>query len=340
MLGLPAMPEGLHWAQPQWLWLLLPWLALPWVHAALVKRQWQASLRFSVSATLAAAQAITERSSAWQRVIPPLAHWLAMACLILALAQPQALVRVAEHAVDMMLALDTSLSMGAHDVPPSRLLAARETARRFVRSLPPEIRVGLTTFSANSLVLSPPTADHAHIEALLARLNAQALRPGTAIGDAIEASLQALLPGTSPTAALAPQARPARRLLVLISDGEQQSGFPWPDAAQHAAQQNVMICTIGVGSPQGDTIRYQDQTFFVSFNDATLQELARRTGGLYFRAASPHDFETIYRTLDAQSLRTTRRPVGLAPALAGLALLLLSVAMALHATRGQVPPAL
>lgn len=330
-------PQAFHWVQPLWLLLLLPWLLLPWLYAWLTRRGWQERLQFSVSAAMAQARALQRQSRGWRRLLSPLLCWLALAFLILAAAQPQMLTRTAERAVDMMLALDVSLSMGADDVSPSRLQAARETARRFVRDLPPEIRVGLTLFSGATVVVASPTRDHAHIDSLLGRVTEKRLRPGTAIGDAIEASVQTL--SEAPPREASPDSHPLespseavpRRLILLISDGEQQSGFPWPEAAENAARSNVMICAIGVGSAQGATIRYRDERFFVALNDATLQELARRTGGRYFRVFRPQDFAPVFDQLGARALQTRLRPDELSPAFAATALLLLAAHLALNA---------
>src|SRR3954470_2308541 len=128
---------------------------------------------------------LVPKTPAWRRHVPPALYVAAMAALVIALARPSAMVAVPREDATIILAMDTSGSMMATDVAPSRLASAKQAAATFVDALPPAFQVGLVTFSTSAQVAVRPTNDRAEIHAALDSLVAEG---GTALGDAIGTS--------------------------------------------------------------------------------------------------------------------------------------------------------
>lgn len=331
-----------YWAWP-WMLLLLSLIPLGWWwYLRMLRRQLeQVALNFSYTALVAQLQT---QSSSWQRVQTPIGVSLLAVCLIMALARPVVVARVPVSAVDMMLALDISISMMAEDIQPNRLTAAKEAAVRFVQSLPRDSRIGLLLFAGDNYVLSPPTAQHGDIVAYLRALSLDDLRPRTEIGSALHTALDVLRanrvkapvtvptepsPGEVPSSKSQPErgdgADTPRQVVVLLSDGDNTGGYPPRIAAQQAYINQVTVFTVGIGSEAGSSIVYRGLELPVTFNEATLRDMARLTGGQYFRVFSETDFQTVYDSIRARSIRYEERELDLAFLLAGVGLVLLGV---------------
>ena len=161
--------------------------------------------------------------------------------------QERAVVR--SSGVDLVLAVDASLSMMATDEKPNRLERVKQEIRR-LRAISPGDRVGLLAFAGRSYVLTPITVDGGALDLFLDNLDP------SVVGQA-GSSLAATI--TQGTALLALTKGGADRALVVLSDGE---GFEPQEeliaAAQKAAELNVSIVTVGFGTPQGSTIPIKD----------------------------------------------------------------------------------
>jgi len=216
---------------------------------------------------------------------------LALACLVIAAARPMWGLRindVARRGVDVIIAMDTSLSMDAEDVKPSRLRKARLEMNGLVDRLSGD-RVGLVAFAGTAFVQCPLTLDHSAAKMFLEIMDTGLIpRPGTAIARAIETSVQAF------------RSRERKyKVLVLLTDGEDHEGDPL-GAARAAAEEGVVIHTIGIGSAAGEPIPIRDEQGKVTgykkdrggdvvtsrLDEETLRGIARATGGLYLRATS------------------------------------------------------
>ncbi len=156
---------------------------------------------------------------------------------------------VRSSGVDLVLAVDASLSMMAQDEKPSRLERVKQEIRR-LRALSPGDRVGLLAFAGRSYVLTPITVDGGALDLFLDNLDPSVVgQAGTSLASTI----------TQGTSLLALTKGGADRALVIFSDGE---GFEPQEelsaAATKAAQQNVLLVTVGFGTPQGATIPVKD----------------------------------------------------------------------------------
>lgn len=137
--------------------------------------------------------------------------------------------------------------------------------------------------------------------------------------------------GASPGAKLSPgiEARVPDRVIVLLSDGDSHEGYPWDVAAQDARQANVVIHTIGIGSPQGGSITYQGMELPVNFDETTLRRIADMAGGRYFRVFKEQDFRSVYEQIQARTIHYESRDLDLSYIVSGLALCLLVGALLL-----------
>ena len=174
----------------------------------------------------------------------------ALTALVLGVARPEATISVPKEEATIVLALDTSRSMAADDVLPSRLEAAQEAARGFLEHVPEKYRVAIVSFSTEAQIVLQPSVDR---EAAALALGELRLGSGTAIGDAIVRSLETVRPALAaaepggPPPAPSPDDVPAT--VLLLSDGAQTSGQAEPAQAAALAQRlGVPVNTVALGT--------------------------------------------------------------------------------------------
>ena len=264
---------------------------------------------------------LAPRRPGWRRHLVAGLHLMALAALVLAFARPAGEVRVPRQRATIMLTLDTSLSMKATDVDPTRIDAAKKAAEAFVRSIPPKINVGLVSFDTGARFNVNPTTDH---DAVVQGIRALELHEGTSIGDAVDVALDAI--------ARIPKAgdgRPAPAAIVLLSDGTTTVGKETAAAIPDAQKANVPVSTIAYGTPDGYIDIDVDGSgrltrVPVPVDAQALEELAKGTGGTAFRAESAEDLGAVYQQLgsaigyDTETKETTDSWVGLGLAVLGI----------------------
>jgi Ca-activated chloride channel family protein len=304
--------------------LLLGLLLVPLALAAYVlvqRRRSRYAVRFTnvdLLANLAPVQ------PSWRRHVPTALYLAAIAALSFALARPSMVLAVPRQDATVMLAIDTSRSMIANDVSPTRLGAATQAAGAFLDQLPAGFRVGLVAFSTEARLVVAPTTDHAQVRDALASLQANG---GTALGDAIGLALQATAdvrsgaaaqagaPAASPGAAgatPAPQsstgggaASPPLVATVLLSDGANSTGSLTPQqAADEAAAAGMPVYTIALGTSNA-TVEAPDQygqlhQLSAAPDPQTLAAVAETTSGRFFQAPSAGDLQQIYQSLGSK----------------------------------------
>ncbi|HSS09992.1 MAG TPA: VWA domain-containing protein [Acidimicrobiales bacterium] len=238
---------------------------------------------------------VAPRRPGWQRHIPAGVLLGALVLLVLGFAQPAQALRTPKQRATVILTLDTSGSMVATDVTPSRLGAAQEAARGFVNALPPGVQIGLVTFSTNATMAVAPTSDRSTVLAAIGGLQADG---GTATADAIDLGLKAV-------AALPPGAngKPAPAAIVLMSDGTPTigQGDLSPDqavtnAAAAAKAAGVTINTIAFGTQNG-TVTIQGQTLAVPSDPSAMAQIASATGGHTFTAETASQLKSVYNQI-------------------------------------------
>jgi Ca-activated chloride channel homolog len=269
-----------------------------------------------------------------RRWVPPLILLGALGILVVGLARPHAMLPVKREEATVVLAIDTSRSMAANDVRPSRIEAARKAAGDFLERLPDKYRLAIVSFSTKAEVVLPPSADRDAAHAALSQLR---LGSGTAIGDAIGRALSLVArsretgqPGAQP--GQGGQTEPQDVVpasILLLSDGAQTAGRVQPlQAAQRARRAGVPVSTIAVGTsdarvqvplPGGLT-----QLVSVPPDPPTLRRVAAATGGRFFQAPSAAELDNVYRELGSRLGSVRRRVEVTSYAAAAAAVLLLA----------------
>ncbi|MGH9225534.1 MAG: VWA domain-containing protein [Acidimicrobiales bacterium] len=280
------------------LWLLLGVAALAAVYVVQQMRRKHYAVRFT---NLALLDRIAPRRPAWRRHVPAIAFLLALGTFTTAFAMPSRPVKVPRERATVIMAIDTSLSMEATDIEPTRIEAAKEAAASFVDLLPGRLNLGLVSFSGTAQVLVAPTTDHSLVKRSITTLE---LGPRTAIGEAVFLSLQSI--NTVPSEP--GQAKPPARI-VLMSDGETTVGRPNEMAAQAAAEARVPVYTIAFGTDDG-TVAVEGRLVPVPVNRDALRQLAEATGGTAFDAASAKELRQVYNDIGSSiGYRTVPREV-------------------------------
>ena len=245
---------------------------------------------------------------------------MATLLLVVAAARPAAATEVPLEPT-VVLAFDTSLSMEARDVAPTRLVAAQEAANRFLAAMPEGARVGLVAFDGSARAVVAPTTDRTAVERAVDRLE---LGPGTAIGEAIHTSLDLLevdrpnvRQPSDPGAADGTEGL-AVGAVVLLSDGESTAGRPVEPAVRRAVDAGVQVSTIAFGTDHG-TVTVDGFPVPVRVDREGLRDIAEKTGGRAFEADSGAELASIFEGLgEGVGTRTEPREVTDQLALAAL----------------------
>ncbi len=284
-----------------WVFLLLP---LPWVLRRLLRPSDQREAALRVPQLTTFESLLPQRGpSATQRWLPLAALWLIWIALLIGAARPERLgdtVMVPVSGRDLMLAVDLSGSMNREDMalngrPASRLEVLKLVFEDFVTRRGGD-RVGLILFGTNAYLKAPLTFDLITVNRLMQETPLGIAGGRTAIGDGIGIAVKHL------------RDRPAEnRVLVLMTDGANNSGELEPiKAAELAAQAGIRIYTIGFGSDGGEAPNLFGGAFGrrsleggSDMDEDVLIEVARMTGGQYFRARHSEELMQIYRNLNA-----------------------------------------
>ncbi|BCY06793.1 VWA domain-containing protein [Actinoplanes sp. L3-i22] len=270
---------------PWWLLTLLPVLVVAgaYVWRQLHKRSY--AMRFTNVDLL---RTLAPKGLGWRRHVSAGAFLLMLAALAFSTARPSVDEEQPLERATVMLAIDVSLSMQADDVAPTRIEAAQEAAKAFVNELPPTYNLGLVSFAKAANVLVAPTKDRSEV---LAGIDSLTLAEATATGEAVFTSLDAVRTVPSDGADGAPPAR-----IVLLSDGYRTSGRSIEDAATAAAGANVPVSTIAFGTDTG-VVDIRGQLQRVPVDRLSLQELAERTKGYFYEAASVSELKKVYEDM-------------------------------------------
>jgi Ca-activated chloride channel family protein len=280
---------------PYRLLLLLAVAALVVGYVWMQSRRPKYAVRFTELDLLAS---VAPHRPGWRRHVSAGLLALSLVALTTAFAKPEANVKVPRERATIVVALDTSASMQATDVSPDRFRAAKASAKAFIDRLPKQFNVGLVSFNAVASVVATPTQDHAAVRDAVDGL---ALAGGTAIGEAVIASLNAIanMPGGD-------NAKPPPARVVLLSDGGNTIGRSLDQAAAAAVQLGVPVSTIAYGTASG-TVAVQGQLVPVPVDAPSLAALAQTTGGQSYSAQSGEELNGVYADIGSQVGYTTQR---------------------------------
>lgn len=291
--------------------LLLGLLAVPAILAAyaLLERRGRARRAAFVDAALLAA--VAPRRARWRRHVPVVLQVVAVAAVLIALAEPRVTQAVDVDEATIVVATDRSGSMLATDVAPSRLAAARRAAVAFVDAVPDRLRLGAIAFNHQPTVLASPTRDHAAVRDALGTVRAAG---STATGEALAAALR--LARSAPDE---DRASPAPAAIVLLSDGKSVRGRDVLAVADQARAAKIPVYAVALGTAGGTITGTDGSRREVPPDTATLRRIAQRTGGEAFAIQDAERLTRVYEELGAR-LSTEDREVEVGSLFAGGAL--------------------
>lgn len=228
----------------------------------------------------------------------------ALSLIILALARPRSSNEVEKRdteGIDIVLAMDVSTSMLARDFTPDRLSAAKDIAIEFISQRPSD-RMGIVVFAGESYTQCPLTTDRATLINLMKEVQTDLIEDGTAIGNGLATAVARMMDSDAPS-----------RVVILLTDGVNNRGEIAPQtAAEIAKTYGIRVYTIGVGAngtapypvmtPWGVEVRNMQ----VEIDEDLLKEVAKTTGGRYFRATDNTKLAEIYSEINKmETARTT-----------------------------------
>ena len=245
------------WLWPSFLYLLILIPLLIVAYILILRRRRRFAVRYS---SLALVRDALPRQSWLRRHLPFIFFLAALTGLIIALARPVSIVSVPAGKATIILTIDVSRSMCSTDIQPTRIQAAENAALSFIQRQSSNTQIGLVAFSSFAELIQPPTSDRNLLDAAVKSLM---VGRRTAIGSGILAALDAISqvdknvapsitdsnPGIEP--APVPKGAYVPDIIVLLTDGVNNTG-PLPlDAAQQAEDRGVRVYTIGFGTPNG-----------------------------------------------------------------------------------------
>ena len=235
---------------------------------------------------------------------------LAVGFVVLAMARPQTgskLRSVESDGREIVLAVDVSNSMLAEDTEPSRMARTRYAIQQLTRHMTND-HVGIVAFADDVEVLLPITSDYKMAESKLRSLSpALIANQGTDIGEALEVSLLSFSNNTRNNRS---------RVIILITDGEAHDDKALA-IAERAKEEGVVICCIGIGTPEGTTLKIDGQMIedengkmvVTKLNEQLLSDIASATDGVYIRSTNSNfGLEEVVAELDKmESTKLTHR---------------------------------
>ncbi len=291
---------GISFLNPEffWLFLLVP-IAVAWLFWK--KKEQSATLKMSSTAGFKGSESLAVKLKPALNVL----RLLALSSLIVAMARPRT-VDISNQTkttkgVDIVIAMDVSGSMLAKDLKPNRMEALKEVAGDFVEERPND-RIGLVLYASEAYTKTPVTSDKAVVlEAIKSVKYDNALQDGTGIGMGLATAVNRLK-----------DSKAKSKVVILLTDGVNNAGFIEPEtAADIAKQYGIKVYTIGIGtngmaespyalSPAGEILF---QMMKVEMDEQLMRNIARKTGGKYFRATSNSKLAEIYGEIN--KLETT-----------------------------------
>lgn len=229
-----------------------------------------------------------------------LTKYIILGLLILAMARPRTFSITNESddskGIDIMLTVDVSLSMLSKDLEPDRLTALQRIATQFVNERPAD-RIGLVTYSGEAITKVPVTSDHAIVIDEIQNIDPLELTPGTAIGEGLSVAVSHLR-----------HSKAKSKIIILMTDGVNTvaNSISPLVSADLAMSNNIKVYTIGIGT-NGYALMPTSLNVFgelvfteaeVNIDEPMLVDVARKTGGRYFRATSNSSLQEVYQEIN------------------------------------------
>jgi Ca-activated chloride channel homolog len=267
------------------------------------------------------------------RHLAPALALAALVALSLGVARPHATLSVKQEQATVVLALDTSRSMEATDVPPTRLAVAQRVVRGFLDELPEGYRVGIVSFADSAQAVLPATANREAAQTALRNLR---VGHGTALGEGIARAIQ-----VAQRVPAEEGKKPPASILVL-SDGAQTQGVLTPQqAAERAKKLRIPVYTVAFGTENGVVEVVDDNGFrqrvTVPPDPPTLRAVAQATGARFYAAPTAAQLEAVYDELGSRIGSVKKEREVTAAFAAGGAVLLLAAGAVSAFLFGRLP---
>lgn len=266
-------------------------------------RVWSKRRTTRVEATLGSGYSdLGERS--WTRHLSPILALLALVVLTVGFARPQATVDVPRFRSTVVLVFDTSQSMAADDLEPSRLEAAKAAAIEFVADQPDSVDIGIVSFGQAGAITLRPSQERDEIVAAINRLQPVG---GTNLAEGVFSALSVIaddpivyLPDEEGNVEIPPVdfGGFGSAIIVLFSDGEDTTESDPLPLADFGGQAGIRIYPVGVGTIDGTTLDIDGFSVASALNEESLQELAAQTNGTYFLAEETADLTAATETIE------------------------------------------
>jgi Ca-activated chloride channel family protein len=301
------------------IFLALP-VALALGYLLLQARRRRYALRFT---TMEMLDQVAPDKPGWRRHITALGLLVAVVVGVVAFARPVIAGETEEENKLVVLAIDTSISMEAEDVSPTRVDAARESAKVFLDSVPEGVAVGVVGFDGTARQLIAPTTRLDAVRRVIdGSINQGGLGEGTAIGEAVFAGIESIETAAADTEASSDE---SLGTIVLLSDGDTTVGRTNEEAASAALAAGIPVHTIAFGTDAGTVQDPLGMTVPVPVNEQALEELANRTGGSSLTAASLGELSHVYEEL-GKAVTVEKEPVEVGDLFTGAAMAMLALA--------------
>ena len=287
--------SNFEFLNPQFLWLLV---LVPLLGIWYFITQKENSAALIISST----KGFEGKPSIWAKLKPLLyiLRLLAISLLIVAMARPRT-VAISKHSktskgIDIVMAIDVSASMLARDLKPNRLEALKAVAIEFVNQRPND-RIGIVVYEGESYTQTPITSDKRIVRNTIAEIKWGELDGGTAIGMGLGSAVNRLK-----------ESKAKSKVIILLTDGVNNTGFIDPKTATElAVGLGIKVYTIGIGTngiapfpyakdPTSGELLFKNS--MVEIDAALLQYIAKRTGGIYFRATDNSKLKAIYNEIN------------------------------------------
>lgn len=295
------MPE-FKFLHPYFLWLLsiLPILVVWYFYI-----QTKSKTRLKVGNTAGLLQVKSWKTSLVKAL--PIFRLMAIAALTIGMARPvsHSVTKKTKtsNGIDIVMAIDISASMLAKDLSPNRLESLKKVAVNFVNQRPDD-RFGLVAYAGESFTKTPITSDHEIVIRNIKELNWGELEGGTAIGMGLGSAINRIK-----------DSKAKSKVIILLTDGVNNSGFVDPiTAAEIAKEMGIKVYTIGLGTNgmalfpvarrDDGSLVFQNQP--VEIDEVLLRQIAKETGGKYFRATSNSKLKAIYDEINQMETTVTQ----------------------------------
>lgn len=311
---------------PEYLWYLLSIPLLIVSHFAFLKYSRRKAMRF---ANFQALKRVSNQNIMTKNHMVLLVRMIILFSLILAIAGTKLWYEGYTNENDYVIAIDSSSSMTASDLKPSRFEAAKEYTNEFIDNIKSDSDIGLITFSGASFIEKLPSREKTVIKRAVNNLEIAHVG-GTNIPDAIVTATNLLLPSEK------------GRTIILLTDGSNTVSYftrdPITEGINYAQLNNVKVFTIGLGSETGP-VGYLPEYYNVSsvYDENTLQKIANETGGKYFDAKDNEQLKAAFTEIFKANNRAFIG-IELGPGLLIIALALIFLEWGMISTRFRAIP--